>query len=544
MAKFFWVGSRPSGTNPLKSFSWQDVNNWRCPADANPTAEKAIKVSPVAPTRIPGAVAVGNTQIIDEVYIGYDIYYTTEAEGVTAASPLLFGGVTGNVSIASVTGGVTYGGGGTCGVYMYIGTPISEKLTPTNNTFRTNYAWPVLGGGVTGGGGYFSTIDDVKNWIISTYDIKTQPNGDTARQYVDKWFLPAAVAGNAVGGLANTQSLRLKALGVWERFNIDTTGTYTPLTVSLKLARLVPKGVTGPISVQYIRQGNACKTFIADSTIMSLNNVASRRYGIDPNTGEILPSEDTKNSLVVKSSVINQYVGYYDDNVSINPSCFLTNAKVLSPVYVDSQGACPPASDRYVLNFGGRFGAYYTGTTLGLPGGSITDDGVLELGDSGNRLYGREYNPNYQVNVGLNGGITSYIGTINSLNNTVVFSGPVIVSTYNSDASYTVNNTSLRTDKDPVQIKNMVMSSNSKLDLTWNRGFDLWYFGSLVGNTVEGGIRVLDDSCVILGSPGVRFFNEIVTPGTRIVSGGSGKAPRYDSTIPSTSTTPDNTASL
>jgi hypothetical protein len=51
------------------------------------------------------------------------------------------------------------------------------------------------------------------------------------------------------------------------------------------------------------------------------------------------------------------------------------------------------------------------------------------------------------------------------------------------------------------------MAENSVLDLRYAKQFDNWFFGSLTGDTVAGGINFVDNSCDILGSSGVRLYN-------------------------------------
>jgi hypothetical protein len=63
-----------------------------------------------------------------------------------------------------------------------------------------------------------------------------------------------------------------------------------------------------------------------------------------------------------------------------------------------------------------------------------------------------------------------------------------------------------------VNISRLTMSEKSVLDLTYAPDFDNWYFGSLTGDTVAGGINFIDNTCSVLGSSGVRLYN------TRIIN--------------------------
>jgi hypothetical protein len=58
-----------------------------------------------------------------------------------------------------------------------------------------------------------------------------------------------------------------------------------------------------------------------------------------------------------------------------------------------------------------------------------------------------------------------------------------------------------------VNISTLSMAEQSVLDLRYAKQFDNWFFGSLTGQTVAGGINFNDNSCDILGSSGVRLYN-------------------------------------
>jgi hypothetical protein len=65
-------------------------------------------------------------------------------------------------------------------------------------------------------------------------------------------------------------------------------------------------------------------------------------------------------------------------------------------------------------------------------------------------------------------------------------------------------------DLDPtkqINISSLSMAEQSVLDLRYASQFDSWFFGSLTGDTVAGGINFHDDTCNVLGSAGVRLYN-------------------------------------
>jgi hypothetical protein len=63
-----------------------------------------------------------------------------------------------------------------------------------------------------------------------------------------------------------------------------------------------------------------------------------------------------------------------------------------------------------------------------------------------------------------------------------------------------------------ISISRLTMAEQSVLDLTYASQFNNWYFGSLTGDTVAGGINFNDDTCTVIGSAGVRLYN------TRIIN--------------------------
>jgi hypothetical protein len=58
-----------------------------------------------------------------------------------------------------------------------------------------------------------------------------------------------------------------------------------------------------------------------------------------------------------------------------------------------------------------------------------------------------------------------------------------------------------------VSIITLSMAEDSVLNFRYAKQFDNWYFGSLTGDTVAGGINFVDNSCDILGSGGIRLYN-------------------------------------
>lgn len=501
MPKFFWVGQTPTANLGLSPFKWNNTNNWRQERASSGTQE-FITVQSV-PTRVP-AIASG----VDEVFIGYPIV-DTSGNKIPARSPLLFGGCTGNVSIAgSLTGGMTWEHGSITGpVYLSIGATFSAD----QSLFRMFYPYPMIGGGITGGNGYFASFQAVKDWVKSTYNFSDST--------INSIFSAANLAAEP-----NKNHLKIKALTVTEQFN---TTDSKPLTISMQIPRTYAKGTTFAATI-YDRRSNNTTTILNNSVLLTVLNTASRANSVDPYTGAQGPSVNTNNNFALDSCVLNRYEGYYDDNVNIKSNCSVTSAEVFSPKYLNvSNNTYEFVKDNFQLNFGGKYGITYTGAILGLSGMVQANDGTLRLNSTKNN-FGMTYDYDHKINIGQEAGITSYFQTITSYNNSINFVGPVIANTMNSYNSYIVNGTAIRRDKDPVNIVYLNMRDASKLDLSYNYSFDLWYFGQLPsGQTlVQGGVFSTGYDSMILGSPGVKLFNDIMVYSTNLGNRDTGTAKR------------------
>jgi len=66
-----------------------------------------------------------------------------------------------------------------------------------------------------------------------------------------------------------------------------------------------------------------------------------------------------------------------------------------------------------------------------------------------------------------------------------------------------------------VNIGTLFMDKSSVLDLASGGEFDNWFFGSLSGNSIQGGIIFRDEDSLVKGSQGIRLFNTQVVLGNR-----------------------------
>jgi hypothetical protein len=67
-----------------------------------------------------------------------------------------------------------------------------------------------------------------------------------------------------------------------------------------------------------------------------------------------------------------------------------------------------------------------------------------------------------------------------------------------------------------VSIGSIFMDKGSILDLASGREFDNWFFGSISGNSIQGGIVFEDENSIVKGSNNIRLFNTQVGLGNRL----------------------------
>jgi len=516
MAKFYWIGQTLTTSSSIGAFSWKVQKNWR----ELPTGRQTdlVRTKTDAATRVPGS-----TSQRDEVFIGLPI---ADANGVPlkAYSPLLFGGCTGTVTPEILTQGQTWEHGGiTNGVDIYI-----SGSTYSYN-FNDEYPFPVIGGGITGGGqGYWNSFTDFKNWAINRYNITNTNDINT-------------IFSNAnLDSQPNKNQLKVKAFTVTEDFKV---GDENPIFVSMQIPKTAFKGTT-LAATEYIKKGKNIKTLIHNSVINKVNNIASLVVRTNKETGEVGLPELTGNNLTINGSVVHRYEGYYDDPVTVKSNSKITSAQVFSPVpptaLPDNYGF---AGNGFGLKFAGKYGAYYTASYLGTIGAPRADDGTISLDDTRDPGLGGNYHPTYQVRIGEEGsGITCAYKVVKATNNTVVFVGKNIVERFESDHCYTVNDTKvIDREKDFVNIINYNMYNGSSIDLSYNGPFDRWFFGTLPAgqSLVQGGIVAYGLTNKLYGSPGVALYNEVVLASVDMKTRTEGKPVNRTETNVGTSATPE-----
>lgn len=517
--RFYWVGQTLNTNQKLDAFNWNNKLNWRQEVTAGRQADKAIYRIQLSPTRVPGQIATGSIDGRDEVYFGSTLLDPDGKYRITVKSPCLFGGVTGSIAPDSPTQGMTWESGAfTGGVDIYI---------ENGATFSQEYPFPVIGGGITGGGqSYWNNYGEFVAWAASYYNLTT---GDQATIFStpNLW--------------KNLNQLKVKAVKI-----VETAIPTSPLLVSMQIAKTFLAGSTFACT-EYIRQGQNIKTYIQNSVLSKISNTASRKAQTDPRTGRIGLPVNVNNQLTVSYSVAHRYEGYYDDNVNIKGNCKLTSAEIFSPaIPTDVPDSIGYANELLNIKLAGRYGIYYTSQYIGLTGiAADGSDGTIKLGDTKQPFIGQRYYPQYKVSIGesklVAGSTASYIKRLESLNNNVMFVGNTQVAYMLADNTYIGYYSELASGSDTVNITTLDLKNQSSLDLTITPGFDRWYFGNLpAGETlVQGGIYAFGDGNKLYGSPGVALFNDVLMS-TQDIKVGRGSTPKPDTNRnrPDITTTP------
>jgi len=516
MPKYYWIGSTLNTSSKLDAFDWNNAANWREEYIPAGTALVAI-VKNSAPTLPPARTVTGSIEAADNVYIGIPLK-DQNGNPVHVRSPLLFGGCTGSISPDSANQGTTWEHGAiTAGVFLHIA---------GGTFFQEGYKFPVIGGGITGGGqGYWNSFTEFKNWAIEYYNL-------TNTNDINTIFSASQINTNP-----NLNQLKVKAYRVTETAE---PANGSQLLVSMQIPRTWVRGTT-LASTEYIRKGKNIRTTLHNSVINKISNVASRHAQTDPDTGEILDPVFVNNNLLLNNSVVNRYEGYYEDSVNIRSNCRLTSAEIFSPVAPAANPTNYYADSLFNIRLAGRYGAYYTSAILGLTGvGPV--DGQIILGDTRKQEYGDVYQSSFNVVLGeatTSGATASYMKRLEATNSTVLFTGKIIVERFVSNNVYTAYKSDLaQYATDTVNIVYFDMKNQSTLDLTVTPQFDRWFFGKLPsGSTlVQGGIFAHGEGNRLYGSPGTAFYNDVLL-GTSEINSRQGKRPQINEQLSNTSAT-------
>lgn len=510
MAHYFWIGQTPSTNAGLNPFSWNVANNWR-----------TLFNSTSIPTNLIDPIRVGTTPPNnppngkDTVWIGHPVY-TQATDGtrtyIQAKSPVLFGGLTGGITLNS-SHGITWALsttslGNTFSLEQIVigGVPWSNTDDPADPvTFTGAYPFEMIGGGISGGESYWPTITDFVTWAKARFS-GLGSDWPTSTQ---------------ISGMRNKDALKVKTNRVQEVL-------HTPLNVYLKIAKSpeINSGSTLP-KCNYFRYGTKVRTSLYDSTLSSIENTASINAAKEGGSNSLI-LVDPDNNLFLKRSAFDNYVGRYDDSVQVSHDCVWNKIQISANT--------PPEPQQYVKNrwfvtIGGKAGITYTAPYLGLKQSTMDIDEDLQLLD-GKRKQEADadsppvlYDDDHKVKIGHQSGlagVTTYMRQIEATNNNIAFDGNVIIEKFNQYNCYVVSDHQVQTtsDNDTTNIFYYRMQNDCKLDLSHTPDYNGWKFGNIfidqstgqLGITVEGGIKSIDGSNnQIFGSPGVNLFNDILS---------------------------------
>jgi len=525
MADFFWVGQTPTNTLKLSAFSWNVQDNWRQKAAVG---QELIQVTTAG--RIPGG-----TLEPDRVFIGAAIEQKINGvwTEIPAKSPLLFGGCTGIINSLGtyVTGGTTWAhaasmtsAGSTYPISEFI---MGEPTAPVHQddvlgTFRKFYKFPIIGGGVTGGNGYFNTVKEIKDWFNKEYKSIVDSGGVSAE---------IVFGTSALAAQPNKDNLKIKALTVKENMFNRVPNGQTPtdynFTVSMCIPRSYEKGTTFA-ATKYLKNSWSTKTYLKNSVINTLSNAGSHRYY---NTPALYPYPSA-NNLVLDTSVIHYYEGYYQDPVNIKPNCYLTYAQLLSPVTAVMYD--PYNGFNNSFNISGVFGITYTTKYTNITGNPVDTDGLLVINDPrptqtetrlGEHETGYFNVSKWSIPIGDASGVTSYFKQIKAENSQLAFRGTVIADDVNVSRTYMVYDSPSPTIKDKINLKYLTLRNASTLNVSYSPNFDNWKFGDIPAgqSLVQGGIYAEGSVNYFVGSPGVKLYNEFYTPSASATTTRDGK---------------------
>jgi hypothetical protein len=514
---FYWQGSTAGAG--IARYDWNYGPNWRV---IRPGAGSILN-SPTSLTA-PGAS--------DVVWVG-SIF--------TARSALLFGGYSGGV--AGSTGTALW-----LNAQQTTGTTFNSSLayfsatllTPKSTTGTSLYPFPYLGGGLV-------ADSEVYIWAVNIDNLDSATvTGITGAR---------AELGLTLKVASNTQ---IKTTGQLNRNyavgGVDGNGSPNYSVVDLKM---VPSrhfnngGTAACISTLYVSGDTNSSLFAGTPTVglgnITINGGAFQSISLDNSVGvgatgtfgtATGPSATVARPFkVLLKNIVALQASVQNGDINVDKSCTFGTFTVkggANPYYPRLSEETKEGSAGYngqQINLAGTFNSTSASTLLGWAPG-ITSSAFV----SGVFLYDQyttaPTNNNYDyIPTILMGspedGATFTAQSVNVFNEVAPYSSNTSSNAqrpwrveFFGDANITamsVEGTTIAAWGDleatkQVNISRLTMAENSVLDLRYAPEFNNWYFGSLTGDTVAGGINFADDTCNVLGSAGVRLYN------TRIIN--------------------------
>ncbi len=495
---YYWQGS--TGAAGIARYDWNYGPNWKVANWGKPYSQWATSAT------APGAS--------DIAYVG-DIF--------TARSPVLFGGYSGGVAgststtlwlNAQQTTGTTFNSS-LNSIYV-------KMLTPKSTTGTNYYPYPWFGGGITG---------DIYNWAVNVdgLDSATITGSTGARADLGLTLKVAYSATVYTTG----QIDRNYSVG-----GSDGNGfpNYSVVNLNFVPSKNYNNGGTAAVQTYFYAGGGNTWQNAATSKEVGLGNITinggafqsiSLDNGVSGASGAaIKPFTVNMTNTVAAGAVV------HNGDINADKSCTFGTFTVRSgsnPYYLPIEWADRDSARGYdgrQINLAATFNTTSANTLLGWATSATSSPFV-----SGVYLYDQ-----YAIPSAIDG--YDYIPTIflGNPSDGATFTAQT-VAVFNEVAPYSTttsgnaqrpwrieffgdaNITSMSTegttiaawkDLDPskqINIVKLTMAEQSVLDLNYASGFDNWFFGSVTGDTVVGGINFVDGSCQVLGSAGVRLYN-------------------------------------
>lgn len=496
MATLYWQGS--GVTNGATRFDFNYGPNWRI--QRNNTSYLSWPLSMTAP------------QAGDSIVVGNG--------GIAAESPLLFGGYSGGISAGSWNRGSA------------TGTPFNTSLISASISLNTSkYPFPYFGGGITG---------EIQNYLVNTlgFDsslIAGESAGVISKGLVLKIDYTTTITTTGrinesqdVGAFENYTKADINfvpSFGASPNPNAVGSGSLTApascrsslLVFGGNMGTLGGIGLGGADSAPTNGCGNlninngafqAVRIWYGSTGTSNIQTVSRRPHRIYFN-GITAGSVNTVNGdiNVDKNSVI----GVFKVNTGANPY-YLT--------------ARESGYDGREITLAGKFDTKIANDYLGWSTSTTASPFV-----SGVLLYDQfthapddpqfDYEPTILVGmpedgvtfVAQNFHVFTEVGPYNQIKNgnaqrpwNIEFFGDSNITSMSVEGTKIRANKILNENK-TISITTLSMAENSNIDFTYAPQVDKWYFGSLTGNTVVGGLNFLDSTCTIKADAGVRLYN-------------------------------------
>lgn len=502
MATYYWQGSTTGAG--IARYDWNYGPNWKLFLGSN------IAFWPTSLTA-PGA---GDIAVV--------------GDKIVARSPLLFGGYSG-----SVASGNWLNVGSTGTTFNSSLNAFSAYMTSprtTSNGGRSFYPFPWLGGGITG---------DVYNWAVNVDGLDSatitgitgaRANlGLTLKVAYDNTVVTTGrinssydIGGVDGNGYPNYSVVNLKYVQSKHYNNGGTAATQTSLSLlggswAGASGGALPSPVVGLGNVAI--QGGAFKTINID------NGISGAIGGTAGTTAR--PYNISFNNLVCDAASM------HNGDINIDRSCTFGTLTIKSgsnPYYLsrgDEERQYSRGFDGREINLCGTFNSVSSASALGWAAPSATASPFV----SGVYLYDQyatvpgnadyDYIPTILIG-NPSDGATFTAQTVAVFNEVspystttsgnaqrpwrIEFFGDTNITAMSTEGTTIAAWAKLDQSKQ-ININRLTMAENSTLDLNYAPMFDAWYFGTLTGNQVAGGIGFADGTCTIRGSAGVRLYN-------------------------------------